>query len=665
MRRRGIPLRFVLLLPVLAWAVSAGADDGWARRIDQAVVRLERRVHALDQQAPRKGGLETRIEDLEARVRVLEGPRRALEDPIALPSPLTDRTKRLLALSKAVARLKSRVDVLVERRPTAGDAPEGMPAGDERTWRLGVLRDRAAELASLAGSMVAVCSTCRGKGTVRNTLWTTDRYGRRYASGSEVHPCTDCLGHPYALHDGIAQWVFYWLRTPVYRVRFGLVELPAMVPVPMRQDLGLPGVVDAYVVHDKVQHTTLVDPTHALTRGKASKGKQGIEVRWVWASDDDGQPTWFLYDARTDGGWPGEEAPEDAPVAAAPVAGVLTPGILRRIHEAWAKQGRGFLLHGVSLGGGVLRARYYARPAREIEDPQVPLPSDAVAAVRALYEIVDPSAEVRTEWFLMWRDRLGRLGLRQTWEARLSRPVYAKVVWSNLSGEEQADVLEWTTYEDDTWVPWPMPANPDTTPLDDDGMSGPLPSADLGTWKESGGHRFPPRDGYEHPVRLVRSYDDDLDPPIRLGTERFNVEVLVQPAVLRTASDYDKARRVTLRFSVPAAQPGEKLPETITARLYAVIGDFDAMVATMGGKVAGWADGEVVPDLRAPSEYAGLREGCEHVWTRALLLPLPEALVVAGAREAVLRYGTEDGLSVRLSPAALDVLRDLLSRIPK
>jgi hypothetical protein len=80
---------------------------------------------------------------------------------------------------------------------------------------------------------------------------------------------------------------------------------------------------------------------------------------------------------------------------------------------------------------------------------------DAVPVIRAAMDASE-AASVRVTWAHVWRDKLGQTSLRPAWRTSMARDVFTKVVWENLTPDEQAALLAWEEERQDGFVRWPL-----------------------------------------------------------------------------------------------------------------------------------------------------------------------------------------------------------------
>lgn len=509
------------------------------------------------------------------------------------------------------------------------------------------LRPRASEWWRTRKRLVFVCPQCKGQGKVR--------YRRR-----RVVDCPKCDGNRKVVDAKRYRKLFYDMRSPAFRSREGIQDRLTREYESARTGSPWPEEITKYHI-DEVE---LVGERHGLVYVERNREDVAKPQRWVWAEDEKGRCHWCLWDEAADGPWARQsgsaagEADDDPPLAA-------PPEIRRLVVEMLEASLTAFVPREVLIRGDTLWLRLLQRPGADPEEGTALIGSDGVALVRALFPVVT-HASIRADWYLNWRDDLGRTEIRPRWTSTLGREKHDVAVWENLSESEQTQVLQWSTHTHDGWIPWAMP-----DPLPEGTL--PLPvlpgarprseAAQESAWVDYLGYSFPPRKVHEHGVTLSASCSMTLDADAVLCTARFDAPVYQQPEPIRSRAGELEAAEAKLALFLPPSAAGKAVPRWVGIRLYVTHGSDVVVEEGVRGRATAWADGVHVGggDLGALDRVSS--DPHHEAFTLLWQADLAAALKMAKARGAIVRFGSEAGITITFGRRELEVLEDLLSRI--
>ena len=104
---------------------------------------------------------------------------------------------------------------------------------------------------------------------------------------------------------------------------------------------------------------------------------------------------------------------------------------------------------------------------------------DAVRLTRSLFQRVASVDRVETEWHTPWQDAYGRVHVRATWLAGMTRGEHDQALWNARAPDERAALLDWRDVDHPGWqnlgdvqsapedpepAPSPPPVKPTPTP---------------------------------------------------------------------------------------------------------------------------------------------------------------------------------------------------------
>lgn len=533
----------------------------------------------------------------------------------------------------------------------ASRAEEAPCSERELKSRKAKLRPRASEWWRTRKRLVFVCPQCKGQGKVRA--------GRR-----RIVDCPKCDGNRKVVDAKRYRKLYYDMRSPAFRKQEGIQDRLTREYESARTGSPFPESITKYHI-DEVE---LVGERHGLVHVEENREEVARPQRWVWAEDEKGRCTWCLWDEAADGPWAkeptgtGAAANEKPPLSAPPEIRQLVVEMLEASLTA-------FVPREVLLQGDTLVLRLLARPGADAEEGNDLIGSDGVALVRALFPLLEHPS-IRADWYMNWRDDLGRTEIRPKWTSELTRERHDRVVWDNLSEIEQVRVLQWETYEHDGWIMWampdplpesilPAPSLPGTEPLPEAAVEA---AADAG-WVDYQGYSFPPRHAYVHAVTLSTSCSMTLDAKAVLCTARFSVPVYQQPEPIRAQSATLEAATAKLALFLPPDAGGKPLPPWVGIRLYVTHGAAVAVDAVVARRATAWADdvhaggGTLGPADRVSSDPN--HESFTVLWKA----DLSSVLTMAKAKSVLVRFGGAAGLTISLGEKELAVLQDVLSRV--
>ncbi len=542
-----------------------------------------------------------------------------------------------------------------------GGSPKGLVTAraDDGTCSEAELKSRTTKLRRRASAwwrtrkrLVFGCPQCKGQGKVRA--------GRR-----RIVDCPKCDGHRKVVDAKRYRKLFYDMRSPAFRRIDGIQDRMTAEYEAARTGSPWPTEIEKYHIHD----VELVGERHGLVHVERNREDVAKPQRWVWAEDDRERCDWYLWDEAADGRWVGEAGEPGGPAGGA--AGgtpplTAPPEIRQLVVEMLEASLTAFVPREVLVQGDTLLLRLVARPGADAEEGNDLIGADGVALVRALFPVL-PNPTIRADWYMNMRDELGRTEIRPKWTSVLTRERHDRVVWENLSGIERTRMLQWTTYDQDGWVLWPMP-----DPLPDGVLPPPaLPGADpapaaaeeAAAWVDYQGYAFPPRGAREHAVTLSSDCSMTLDARAVLCTARFDVRVYQEPEPVRARAGEVEACRTKLALFLPPNAPGKRVPAWVGIRLYVTHAAGVAIDANVSERAIAWADdvhvggGKLGPVDRVSSDPS--HEAFTVLWEA----PLASALKMARARGVLVRFGGEAGLTVSLGGKELAVLQDVLSRV--
>ncbi len=222
---------------------------------------------------------------------------------------------RLRALAIPVVLLLV-VGILGPRPTRAEEDPvtDGLDARERKRLQ-GSLRSRAATWWRCRKPMAKICPQCKGSGKVR---W---RRGRRRT----IVDCPKCDGHKLYVDKADFRRCYYDLRSPGFRSREDSQQLATDEFVAARSGHARPEIIKSYSLKEVV----LLDPSHGLIYVKKNRDSVARPQRWILAKERRKPATWFFYDARADGPWPGEDGvrqPDPEPERPAEPPDVAPPG---------------------------------------------------------------------------------------------------------------------------------------------------------------------------------------------------------------------------------------------------------------------------------------------------------------------------------------------------
>jgi hypothetical protein len=174
-------------------------------------------------------------------------------------------------------------------------------AGDEltdaaRRQRISRLRTRAATWYTSRKGVITKCHDCQGLGTgIERGI------NRGGLETGTVVTCPCCGGRCKIVQEEHYRRAFFEMMTPAHRSNPGRAQAIEDELGAARHGDGWPDAVERWQI-DRVE---LTDATHGVVWAKLNGAKTPTPTRWIQALETNGKPDWFMYDAATDGSWPG------------------------------------------------------------------------------------------------------------------------------------------------------------------------------------------------------------------------------------------------------------------------------------------------------------------------------------------------------------------------
>jgi hypothetical protein len=317
------------------------------------------------------------------------------------------------------------------------------PVSDaERKRRERRLVDAARRWWTQRRRLVASCSQCYGTGHVH------------WQRGSSV--CPKCDGRKRVVSEAVHRRLHWEAMSPAYRALPG--SRRAQQERHARENVGhpWPEAVERFRVLPDVEWAS---DRHAVVGVQVDDEAAPRPQRWFLAEDRDGEERWFLFDeGGADGPWPGGSLA----AASLPAAASLRPlpaeerAVLERRFEAakisWS------LVEASRGRDEVLVLVFVPRPRVGTVAARGTRAHDGLSVMRAIFSGTGcPWRTVHTVWQHRWRNELGQVETRVHAVGAMTKDKHDRVVWSNLTVDERAALLDWKEESYEGWIPWDPP----------------------------------------------------------------------------------------------------------------------------------------------------------------------------------------------------------------
>jgi hypothetical protein len=312
--------------------------------------------------------------------------------------------------------------------PKPATAVPGLSAAEGKT-RQSRLQTRVNEWWNLRKRLVRTCHHCNGRGLVR--------WGRSW------NTCPTCKGRKRVLDAKAYRALHYDMKTEAYRlledVRDDLEERY------LREAAGdFPLDVDRFKI-DRIQWC---DAEHAEVFVLENRDSVARGQRWIFVGKE-----WFVWDALSKEGWPGEAAPNPA-LPAAPKGGPLEAAQRADLEASIGGVNLVHDLTGAEASGTTLLLTFARKKDAAAGAARLAVAQEAISVVRAVFAPRPVWTAIHLTWMTDWRDRLGQVETRPYALAFIDRPTFDKIVWGNLAESERPHVLRWETKTYDGLVLW-------------------------------------------------------------------------------------------------------------------------------------------------------------------------------------------------------------------
>jgi hypothetical protein len=307
---------------------------------------------------------------------------------------------------------------------------EESPADPEIATRTRALKARAETWWTARKKMVGKCSQCGGQGKIR---WHRG-----------IHDCPKCDGRRRHMPADVYRRLNLEMKSPAFRLKEGAREK-------MEADYRtcLAGAWPPEIDKFKIEKVELVDKDHGLVYVVENADSVSRPQRWVWA-EEKAKGDWWLYEAHADGPWPGGEGGPAPALAGAP----LSPSDAKEVADALGGVRLIHELKGTAAWKRTLLMVFETKPDFPGGNTVGPVAADFRAAGKALW--AGPSAWEALHWTFRakFRDKFGAVEMKTYLVAMILRKDFDKIVWDNLTAEEQVKLFapDWKQYEG--WTIW-------------------------------------------------------------------------------------------------------------------------------------------------------------------------------------------------------------------
>ncbi len=341
--------------------------------------------------------------------------------------------------------------------PAAAEEAPARISEKEHKRRHSKLRTMAGRWITQRKAFPSRCPMCQGRGK---------RMGSKNGRPTWV-ACKQCATRGAWVSKKHYQAVYYDMRTPAFRALPGIQDQLGRQYTAARSGRPWPSLIKRYRLRDR----EMVDDTHGVVWFLFNASKTPTATYWIWSAKAGGTSgTWCLYDARSDGPWPeGDE--DEAPVASGserstPVWETLEPEEASGLRQAITQARLTFRAYEFVKRGSLLLIRLKPWSDTKGRKPADRVGPDAVRLMRAIFTVASGWDRVESEWRAQWRDAYGRIDLKPTWIAGMTRSQHDAVLWNTKTLEEQIQLIDWKDVPHDGWEsvqgtrPTPAPVKP-------------------------------------------------------------------------------------------------------------------------------------------------------------------------------------------------------------
>jgi hypothetical protein len=314
-----------------------------------------------------------------------------------------------------------------EEPKPSGEVPGLAPAeGKARRARLDT---RVGQWWNARKRLVHACAACGGRGLVR--------WGRGWRT------CPTCDGRKRVLDPKVYRTLHYDMKTEAFRL---LEDIRDRLEDRYEREKAGDWPID--VQRWKVERVLWCDAEHAEVFVVENRDSVSRPQRWTFVGKD-----WYVWDALSKEGWPGEAAP-NASLPQAPRGAPLEPAQRAEVDAALGGVNQLHDLASAEASGTTLLLGFARKRGTSAGEARLAIAQEAVSVVRAIFAPKPAWTALHLSWATEWRDRLGQVEARPYALAFLDRATFDKVVWGNLAESERPLVLRWETKSYDGFVPW-------------------------------------------------------------------------------------------------------------------------------------------------------------------------------------------------------------------